>query len=409
MAPLPPRYTRPRLLGAGGMAEVHAAFDESLRRNVAVKVLAARLANDATMRERFLREATLAASLAGHPHVVTVHDVGEWEGRPYIVMELAEGGSVAERLRDGLPEHPTALTWLREAADALDAAHARGIVHRDVKPANLLLDEYGAIRVSDFGIARDGDGTLTASGEILGTAGYLAPEQWRGERCTPATDRYSLAVVARELLTGRRDGRVAGRLAPLFDRALADDPQARYPSAIAFTEALARATGEPVEPEMVLTSRQYSTRHDGRGRVRRRLAIVGAAVAAVAVAAASAVATYALGVEPARDSAAAAPPAPTTCTASAIDHDANVVVQGARADAYCRGLARRLSSDGDAWGYRTGRQLFAPDHGTSGVTLVCRFRDGRMRLVVYDSGSQSIGRDVCLNYRTPGWRGAGVA
>src|SRR5919201_3208375 len=187
MTPLPPRYTRARPLGEGGMAEVYACVDEVLGREVAVKILSARFCGDTTMRRRFLREARLAASLGDHPHVVTVHDLGEWNGRPYIVMELAAGGSVAQRLRNGTPPRPQALAWLAQAADALDAAHAAGLVHRDVKPANLLLDVAGAVRVTDFGVARDEDGSLTLTGEVLGTAGYLAPEQARGERCTPAT------------------------------------------------------------------------------------------------------------------------------------------------------------------------------------------------------------------------------
>src|SRR2546423_9565450 len=131
MAPVPPRYTRARPLGEGGMAEVYACVDELLGREVAVKILSARLCGDATMRERFLREARLAASLADHPHVVTVHDVGEWRGRPYIVMELAGGGSVAERLRNGRPSRPQAVAWLAQAAVGVAAAHAAGLCHRE--------------------------------------------------------------------------------------------------------------------------------------------------------------------------------------------------------------------------------------------------------------------------------------
>src|SRR5262245_57976329 len=138
MRPLPQRYMSVRPLGEGGMAEVHAAYDATLGREVAVKILSVRHCADATMRERFLREARLAASLADHPNIVTVYDVGEWDGRPYIVMELATGGSVAERLRNGFPPRHEALAWLAEASDALDAAHSAGVVHRDVKPANLL-------------------------------------------------------------------------------------------------------------------------------------------------------------------------------------------------------------------------------------------------------------------------------
>ena len=136
---------------------------------------------------------------------MTVFDVGEHLGRPLIVMEYVEGGSVYDRLRSGRVQLDEALRWLEQAAAALDRAHASGVVHRDVKPANLLLDRDGNVHVSDFGIASaTGADTLTAAGTVLGTAGYLSPEQARGEPATAASDRYALGVVAFELITGRR-------------------------------------------------------------------------------------------------------------------------------------------------------------------------------------------------------------
>jgi eukaryotic-like serine/threonine-protein kinase len=187
------------------MGEVYRATDSVLGRVVAVKVLAERHARNEDIRARFKREALAAAQLSGQRNVVTVFDVGEHDGRPFIVMEYLEGGSVHERLRGGPVHPPRALSWLGEAAGALDAAHARGIVHRDVKPANLLLDSGDSVHVSDFGIASAaGLDTLTLPGTVLGTAGYLSPEQARGESATPASDRYALGVVAFELLTGRR-------------------------------------------------------------------------------------------------------------------------------------------------------------------------------------------------------------
>jgi eukaryotic-like serine/threonine-protein kinase len=187
------------------MGEVYRATDSVLGRVVAVKVLAERHARNEDIRARFKREALAAAQLSGQRNVVTVFDVGEHDGRPFIVMEYLEGGSVHERLRGGPVHPPRALSWLGEAAGALDAAHARGIVHRDVKPANLLLDGGDSVHVSDFGIASAaGLDTLTLPGTVLGTAGYLSPEQARGEPATPASDRYALGVVAFELLTGRR-------------------------------------------------------------------------------------------------------------------------------------------------------------------------------------------------------------
>ena len=202
---LPPRYRTPTLLAHGGMADVYRAADEALDREVAIKVLAERYARDDELRARFTREAHTAARLGGEPNVVTIYDVGETAGRPFIVMELLPGGSVADRLREGRVPPAQALAWLAQAARALDAAHRHGVVHRDVKPANMLLDASGQVRLADFGIASAaGDDTLTVAGSILGTWGYMAPEQVNGGRATPASDRYALAAVAFELLAGRR-------------------------------------------------------------------------------------------------------------------------------------------------------------------------------------------------------------
>jgi serine/threonine protein kinase len=187
------------------MGEVYRATDTALQRTVAVKLLADRYAQQDEARARFHREALAAARLSATPNVVTVFDVAEHEGRPLIVMEYLEGGSVYERLRDDRVPREQALAWLEQTADALDRAHASGVVHRDVKPANLLLDRDANVHVSDFGIASaSGADMLTAPGTVLGTAGYISPEQARGEPATAASDRYSLGVVAFELLTGRR-------------------------------------------------------------------------------------------------------------------------------------------------------------------------------------------------------------
>ena len=213
--PVPGRYAGPALIGAGGMAEVYRATDVQLGREVAVKVLAARLAGDPDHRRRFEREGRAAARIRS-PHVAAIYDVGEWEGRPYIVMELVRGGSLAERLARGPVPVGQALGWVAQAAAAIDAAHAEGVVHRDVTSSNLMLTSDGLIKVVDFGIARvlegEGSATLTGAGMLLGTAGYLSPEQARGERGGPASDVYALAVVAYELLTGARP--FAGRSAP---------------------------------------------------------------------------------------------------------------------------------------------------------------------------------------------------
>jgi hypothetical protein len=187
------------------MGEVYRATDSVLERPVAVKLLAEHYAREDESRARFQREALAAARLSREANVVTVFDVGEHYGRPLIVMEYMDGGSVHDRLADGPVSHEQALEWLEQIARALDRAHAKGIVHRDVKPANLLLDSEGHLRVSDFGIASAaGLETVTLPGTVLGTAGYISPEQARGEPAIPASDRYALGVIAFELLTGRR-------------------------------------------------------------------------------------------------------------------------------------------------------------------------------------------------------------
>jgi predicted Ser/Thr protein kinase len=202
---LPERYRNPVRIGHGAMGDVMRTRDTVLDRDVAVKLLATRFAEDADVRARFTREGLAAARLSGEPGIVTVYDVGEWKGRPFIVMEYLPGGSLADRLAQGLPPVAQALEWLEQAARALDAGHRHGVVHRDVKPANLLLDSGGRVHVADFGVASAGGlDSLTLTGTILGTAGYLSPEQARGERATPASDRYALAVVAWELLAGER-------------------------------------------------------------------------------------------------------------------------------------------------------------------------------------------------------------
>jgi serine/threonine-protein kinase len=253
------------------MGEVYRATDSTLGRAVAVKLLAERYSRDDAIRQRFTREALAAARLSGEPHIVTVFDVGEHAERPFIVMEYLGGGSLEERIReDGAQEIGQALEWLEQAAAALDAAHRYGVVHRDVKPANLLLDRNGNVHVADFGIASAaGMDSLTMTGTVLGTAGYLSPEQAQGEHSTPASDRYSLAVVAFELLSGRRpfesesitaeaaahvhaavpaiaeicEG-LPDELDPVFRRALGKDPAQRFETASEFVAALRAALAE---------------------------------------------------------------------------------------------------------------------------------------------------------------------
>jgi serine/threonine protein kinase len=265
---LPDRYADPRVIGRGGMGEIYLAEDTELARKVVVKVLDARFSDREDLRRRFKREALTAARLTGEPHTIAIYDVGDFRGRPFIVMEYLSGGSLAEMARSGPVAPGQALDWLRQAAEAIDAAHARGVVHRDIKPANLLFDERGELVVADFGIARAIDDTagMTMAGTVMGTAGYLAPEQARGEGAGPASDRYALGVVAYELLTGGRPFERGSETAEaaahihepvppasergvglprsadsVFDRALAKDPAVRYSSARELVAALAAA------------------------------------------------------------------------------------------------------------------------------------------------------------------------
>jgi eukaryotic-like serine/threonine-protein kinase len=198
------RYAVERTLGTGGMAVVYLARDEELGRPVAIKVLEERFAGDEHFRERFVREARMAAGLA-HPNVVSIYDAGEEDGTPFIVMECVEGTTLAEEVarRKRLPAGEVVDLAL-QACGGLAHAHDAGLVHRDVKPQNLLLREDGVLKIADFGIARTADATqLTQVGTVLGTVQYLSPEQAAGEQVTAAADLYSLGAVLYELLTGR--------------------------------------------------------------------------------------------------------------------------------------------------------------------------------------------------------------
>jgi eukaryotic-like serine/threonine-protein kinase len=225
------RYELVRPLGHGAMATVDLARDVELDRPVALKRLAENLARDEELRRRFVREARLAARLA-HPNVVRVFDVGEDDSRPFIAMEYVEGETLAELVARGGPLPPAEVATLgMQMCAGLAAAHAAGLVHRDVKPQNLLLGTDGVLKLGDFGIAVAYEGTrLTLAGTVLGTAGYLAPEQARGEQVTAAADIYAVGAVLYELLTGE-PSRTAGSLAELGseDGFQAPDLAARRP------------------------------------------------------------------------------------------------------------------------------------------------------------------------------------
>ena len=200
------RYRLEQRLGIGGMSTVHLAFDERLERYVAVKLLAEHLAEDPSFVSRFRREALAAARLV-HPNIVQVFDFGfdEHAGRHFIVMEHVSGQSCAELLRDrGYLDVEETVNIVTQACRGLDYAHRGGVVHRDVKPGNLLRASDGGVKLADFGIAKATEqSSITQVGSVLGTAAYLAPEQARGEEAGPAADLYSLGVVTYQLLTGR--------------------------------------------------------------------------------------------------------------------------------------------------------------------------------------------------------------
>ncbi len=198
------RYELGHQLGSGGMATVYLAYDTVLDREVAVKVLSDRFAQDPAFVERFRREASAAAGL-NHPNIVAVYDRGEAEGTYYIVMEYLSGPDLKKVIRAQGPLEPaTAVDNALQILSALSAAHAAGIVHRDIKPQNVMVGEDGRLRVADFGIARaDADQQMTEAGSVIGTAQYLSPEQAQGEETTAASDTYAVGIVLYEMITGR--------------------------------------------------------------------------------------------------------------------------------------------------------------------------------------------------------------
>ena len=298
------RYRIESRLGSGGMSTVHLAFDERLERYVAVKLLAEHLAADPAFVSRFQREALAAARLI-HPNIVQVFDSGLDERRDqhYIVMEYIDGQSCAEILRDrGWLTVEETLPIVLGACAGLDYAHRRGVVHRDVKPGNLLLGTDRVVKLADFGIAKATEqSSITQIGSVLGTAAYLAPEQGRGEEAGPPADIYALGVVTYQLLAGRLPfegssltelaikqqrepppslddlvAAVSPELAEAVDVALRIDPRQRYPTAAEMSRALqegargiAPGAGTAIVPPAGATA-QTVVAHDPRTRVTPR-------------------------------------------------------------------------------------------------------------------------------------------
>jgi eukaryotic-like serine/threonine-protein kinase len=311
------RYRLDAQVGSGGMSTVYRAFDSTLERRVAIKLMHRDIAGDHDQLERFRREARAVAQLS-HPHIVGVIDAGEEDGRPYIVFEYVEGETLKDRIRRlGRLPVDEAIAYAIEIARALSAAHARGIVHRDVKPQNVLVDEEGSAKVTDFGIARSIDDTgLTADGRVLGTTDYVSPEQALGHDVNGQSDIYSLGIVLYEMLTGdvpfhgenqvsvamkhvreelpdvsKRRPEVSAGLAAILDRMTDKDLRKRYPDALSLqadleeslARELARTRQSTGEATAVLRTLPDSARRWLPLRMRRPLPIV-AVVALLAAA-----------------------------------------------------------------------------------------------------------------------------
>jgi eukaryotic-like serine/threonine-protein kinase len=320
------RYRLDAQIGAGGMSTVYRAFDTVLERQVAIKLMHREIASDSDQLERFRREARAVAQL-NHPHVVGVIDAGEDDGTPYIVFEYVEGETLKDRIRRyGRLPVGEAVAYAIEIARALGAAHDHQIVHRDVKPQNVLIDEEGTAKVTDFGIARSlTEEGLTADGRVLGTTDYVSPEQALGQDVGPQSDLYSLGVVLFEMLTGdvpfhgenqvavamkhvreelpdvlMRRPEASSTLASVVDRATAKELDRRYLSDRDFIadleEVLAietarsgQATGEATAVIRTLPSsarRRLPLRMRHPVRLLVALALVGAAVAVALILAA---------------------------------------------------------------------------------------------------------------------------
>jgi serine/threonine protein kinase len=296
------KYVILRQLGAGGMGVVYEAEDALLKRRVAVKLLPSSVAADPVALQRFLREAQAAARL-NHPNVVAIHEIDQREGTYYIVMELVPGGTAQARLNDGGPlpwEEATRMAV--EACRGLAAAHAAGLIHRDLKPGNLMYAADGSVKLADFGLAKvtgNADGSVTALGQVMGTPHYMSPEQCRGEPLDPRSDVYALGATYYALLTGRppyEAGTAVGILfahcgSPIPDprarnpgipeactavvrRALAKEPAQRFASAAEMLAALEALRPPPAEERTV----PASVRPPG---TRRRRWLIGAAALAL--------------------------------------------------------------------------------------------------------------------------------
>jgi non-specific serine/threonine protein kinase/serine/threonine-protein kinase len=272
------RYRLSSLIGKGGMGEIWVATDTRLRRDVAVKLLRGDLAGDPSLRRRFEQEARLAAQV-GHHNIVTIFDVGEDGGVPYIVMERLPGRTLADAIAAGPLDEATVRRVASQVLDALQAAHAAGVLHRDIKPSNVLLAADGTAKVADFGIAKAVEAAdVTLTGTVLGTPAYLAPERIHGARATESADIYAVGVLMYEMLTGSKPfeaatpfalyeaisgdsvspitelrSDVSQGIAAIVATAMARDPGKRFRSAAAMRDALMTSRHAALDPATAAT------------------------------------------------------------------------------------------------------------------------------------------------------------
>lgn len=430
-------YTILRSLGAGGMGEVYLAQHPRLPRRDALKVLSAEVCSESEYRQRFNREADMAATL-WHPHIVEVHDRGDVDGQLWISMDYVEGTDagrlLAERFPDGMPADEV-VRIVTAVADALDYAHQRGLLHRDVKPANILMSNPGTqnerTMLADFGIARwlGEASALTGTNMTVGTVAYSAPEQLKGEEIDGRADQYALAATAFQLLTGTPPfqhsnpavviskhltadpPQIGSRrpelssLGPVFDKALAKSPKDRYGRCIDFARALTHHIGTndqaPGSDATMLAVSTSGPRHARRGTQPRRRVLIAAAIALVVIAVA---AVGFVVFDRSRDRSAEAKQQPSSAPAPPGNVTLPVVVVGANcatlgaagiteagAPAYCAHLP---TTNGTIWSLYPG-EISSPTvtagpndsvypSETEGPVLVCMEQTGQSRVDCHD-------------------------